>query len=85
MKSFEHNAGKYAWCAIGIGVLAYDAMCPNSQTLSEAVDRAIERRKGITIGAIGVTALHLANVIPEPVDPLHQLGKHTRAFAEKYL
>lgn len=85
MKSLEHNAGKYAWCAIGVGVLAYDAICPQSQTLSEAVDRSLLSHKRLTVGAIGVTALHLANVLPEPIDPLYQIGKHTRAFVGKYL
>lgn len=85
LRSFEDNAGKYAWCALGLGILVYDVFCPESQTLSETVDRALESHRKATIASIGVTALHLANVLPPPVDPIHQGAKRIRTFVERYL
>lgn len=66
-----------AWCALAAGVTAYDLLCPPGETLSEGVDRALEHphKKIVTLGAIAVTAAHLANVLPQRVDPYHQLTK----------
>lgn len=61
-----------AWAALGIGVIGYDLLCPPGETLSEGVDRALETRKVLTMAAIGVTALHLANVLHPSVDPFTQ-------------
>lgn len=68
------NANK-AWAALGAGVVAYELVCPVGETLSEGVDRALESHKWLTIAAIGVTALHLANALPPQVDPYHQALK----------
>lgn len=66
-----------AWCGLAAGVAAYDAFCPPNETLSEGVDRALERRTGkvLALGAIAVTAAHLANLLPERVDPFHHALK----------
>lgn len=66
-----------AWGTIAAGVAAYDVFCPQGETLSEGVDRALERPYGkvIALGAIAVTAAHLANLLPERVDPFHQALK----------
>lgn len=58
-----------AWALIGVGVLAYEIACPEGELLSEGVDRALERHPKATVAAIGITALHLANLIPERLDP----------------
>lgn len=60
---------KYAWVAIGASVLAYDLLCPEGQTLSEGVDKALEKHPVATTLAIGVTALHLLNRLPAKLDP----------------
>jgi hypothetical protein len=63
---------KRAWAAIGIGVMAYEMACPPGELLSEGADRLIRTRPNLTRAAIGVTALHLANAIPERIDPFTQ-------------
>lgn len=37
--------------------------------LSEGVDRGLESHRWATAAAIGVTAMHLLNVLPQNVDP----------------
>ena len=66
-----------AWGVLAASVAAYDTLCPPGETLSEGVDRALETRRGkvLAIGAIAVTACHLANVLPERCDPFHQALK----------
>lgn len=61
-----------AWAVMATGILAYELVAPPGELLSEGVDRALERSslaKAATLGAIGCTALHLANVLPERIDP----------------
>lgn len=62
-----------AWIGLAAGVFAYDVLCPEGETLSEGVDRALERPRSriMTIGAIAVVGAHLLNVLPEKIDPLH--------------
>ncbi len=63
-----------AWLALGAGIVAYEAMCPHGETLSEGVDRYIDRHPVTTFATIGMIALHLANVLPHQIDLLHQVG-----------
>jgi hypothetical protein len=65
-------SAKRAWGVLGLGVLAYELACPVGQTLSEGVDRALERHKLLTTAAVGLTALHLLNVLPSQLDPFTQ-------------
>ena len=66
-----------AWAATLGGIALYEWRCPEGETLSEGVDRALENRKykSIVIGGIAITALHLLNVLPNEVDPFHQVFK----------
>lgn len=66
-----------AWCGLVAGVAAYDILCPQGETMSEGVDRALEHptKKIAALGAIAITAAHLANLIPQQVDPFHHLTK----------
>ncbi|MEO5499453.1 MAG: hypothetical protein ABIR46_03065 [Candidatus Saccharimonadales bacterium] len=62
------------WAAVGVGITAYEVMCPHGETLSERVDDVLEGspyKRAVTLGAIAITALHLSNVLPEVVDPYH--------------
>lgn len=70
----ENKHSKLAWGGLIAGVAAYDIFCPAGETLSEGIDRGLETkyRHLITLG-IGITALHLVNVLPPAIDPLHQL------------
>lgn len=66
-----------AWAGLAAGVVAYDLLCPPGETLSEGVDRALETRTGrvLALGSIAIVATHLANVLPQRCDPLHQMTK----------
>lgn len=71
----EHKPSKFAIGAMVAGVAAYDIACPEGETISEGFDRLIEKYPKSTYLAIGMTALHLMNILPPPVDPLHQLTR----------
>lgn len=61
------------WAGLVGSALLYDVFCPKNQTLSEALDPALETTKGkaILYTAIGLTAAHLCNILPPKLDPLH--------------
>lgn len=74
----EHLTAKRAWATLAVGVAAYELYCKDNELLSEGVDRALEHSplsRIATLTAIGVTALHLANMLPEEIDPYHQLHR----------
>lgn len=76
----EHLNAKTGWVAtLGVAA-AYEILCPEGETLSEGVDRALEHDslKYAAIAGIGITAAHLLNLIPEKYDPFHYalLWKH---------
>lgn len=64
-----------AWGVLAASVIAYDLACKPGETLSEAADSAIESHPLLTRVAIGATALHLANAIPDRIDPIHRAFK----------
>ncbi len=72
------RAASKAWIGLAAGIIAYDVLAPPGETLSEACDRAMERYPVGTILTIGTVALHLANVLPQSIDPIHQLAKRIR-------
>lgn len=74
MERNESHAGTYGWVALAAGVAAFDYLAP--ETLSHAVDRALERPYGriAAIGAIAVTSAHLLNLIPSKYDPFCLIG-----------
>ena len=37
------SSSSKAWIALGAGVAAYDVLCPKGETLSEGVDRLMEK------------------------------------------
>lgn len=63
------------WALLIGGVALWDFLCPEGETLSEGVDHALEHPIGkyFALGGIAVTAAHLANVLPDNIDPIHQL------------
>lgn len=69
----KENPSRAAWLALAGGVACYDLLAPSGHTLSEACDRALEKHPVMTLGAIALTAGHLANIIPEQLDPIHRI------------
>ena len=66
---------KRAWAAIAIGVTAYELACKDGELLSQGVDKAIDKHPVAVPLAIGITAAHLCNLIPEKIDPFTQFTK----------
>jgi hypothetical protein len=67
-----------AWAALAVEAVAYDLLCPRGETLSEGVDGWLEHKPLLTVGAIGITALHLLNALPKGIDPFHQTLKFVK-------
>src|SRR5688572_22119396 len=71
----EMRPATRAWGALIGGVALYDLTCPKGETLSEGVDRSLEASKLATTAAVGITALHLLNILPERIDPFSRFLK----------
>lgn len=63
-----HLNARRGWLAVAGLVTAYELTCPDGELLSEGVDRALQKHPVLTTLAIGYTAAHLANILPEEVD-----------------
>lgn len=59
---------EHAWALIGAGVLAYDLMCEEGHTLSEAFRK---QPKVLQLGELALVGFHLLEVAPK-VDPIHR-------------
>jgi len=78
-----HNSTKFGWLAIGGFVLAWDVLAP--ETLSHGVDRALEHSpvgRAAALGGIAITAAHLANLLPERIDPFTRIPRRLSAVTE---
>jgi hypothetical protein len=69
MKAYE------GWAVVLGTITAHELSCDKGNTLSEGVDRALEKHPILTIGAIAITSAHLINLLPEKIDPFHQTLK----------
>lgn len=69
-----------AWAILGASVVTYDILAPEGETMSEAVDRALERPVGriLAVGAVALTSAHLLNVFDrfgvQHLDPVHMIA-----------
>jgi len=75
-ESLRENAGLIGWGVVGATILAVEVLSP--QTLSTASDRILEGRYGRlprVAWQVGSTVLfaHTMNLIPEKLDPIHQV------------
>lgn len=84
-EAMENKPSKLAITGLVVGVAAYDFLCPKGETISEGVDRLMENHKAATLTVIGVTALHLANILPERYDPFHRLTTLKRSREDDQL
>ena len=75
-ESLRENAGLAGWAVVGATIVAVEILSP--QTLSTASDRLLEGRYGRVsrvawqVGS-AVLFAHTMNLIPERVDPIHQV------------
>ena len=77
--------GEKAWAVLGMSVLAYEILTTEEHLLSVAVDRFITAQPVFTRVCIGLLALHLANAIPQRVDPIHIIASKANAYGGKTL
>lgn len=67
-----HLNSKRAWGALALGILVYELAAPRGELMSEGADKALESHPLLTYATIGTVACHLANILPEWIDPIHQ-------------
>lgn len=74
------GTGEKAWAVLVGGIIVYEAITPEEDMLSRAVDRALVKHPVMTTAAISLTALHLLNVM-ERMGPFGKLDPWVLAFA----
>lgn len=62
------------WAALAGLIVAYEVVAPEGQLLSEEMDRALIRWPVASRVVVAIVALHLLNMIPDHVDPLHRVA-----------
>lgn len=62
------------WFATVSVVVAYEIVAPEGMLLSEGMDRALVSHPIATRLVVAVVAMHLLNLLPERIDPLHRLA-----------
>jgi hypothetical protein len=65
------NSSDYAWLALGAGVVSYDLLCVEGQTLSEGADAAMLRHPWLVRAVAFALAGHVSNVVPVRYDAVH--------------
>lgn len=74
----DHLPSKLAIGALALGIVGYDSLCPKGETISEGLDRIIDRgptEKALVRISGLLLFLHCANLLPEQLDPVHHIGK----------
>lgn len=76
----ERNlTSQIALTGLMVGVSAYELFAPKGELITDVAHRNIESenpiRKWGTRLAIGMTALHLMNLLPKAIDPFHYMSK----------
>lgn len=61
----------WAWVALGVGVLGYDILCPEGDTMSEAADRYMLRHPWLVRVVAFALAAHVANAVHPRYDVVH--------------
>ncbi len=70
----------YACLALATGVVTWDLLAPAEQTISEAADDYLVRRRAATEVGLLVLYLHVANKLPQRLDPIHGMFVGLRAL-----
>jgi hypothetical protein len=60
-----------AWVALGVGVVSYDVLCGEGETMSEGADRYMLRHPWLVRGVAFILAAHVCNLVKSDYDPLH--------------
>lgn len=66
---------------IGAGITAYELLCDDGETISDGIWDYMERStpsRIFALGAVGVTAAHLMQILPESIDPFKRVLSKAR-------
>jgi hypothetical protein len=63
-----------AWIGLGLGVIAWDLLCPDGEMLSEASRRYAKNHQLVAFGVVASVGAHLLDLIPRWADPIHWVG-----------
>lgn len=76
-----------AWIGIGLGVAAYDALCPQEEQLSKRFDEWMDKpiTRLVSLIMLGAVAGHLTRAIPEQIDGIHHTAELCRYIARKVI
>ena len=74
------QASDKAWLVLAGGVIAWDSLCADGQTLSDGADHYMLRHPWLTRGIAFALAAHVCNLWPDRYDPVHKLAVVVRAF-----
>ena len=80
----ETRLGTVGWMAVGATVLAAEVLLEES--LTHAFRRGLDnpRYKPFLLAGMGITALHLTDLLPKPIDPFVALEAVGKAGLEVY-
>lgn len=71
--------GFIAWSVLAAGVAVYEFLAPQSELLSQTVDRGLEAHPVVVGAAIVLTAAHLLNVLDDRrlrwLDPFQSVAR----------
>lgn len=70
--------GDTAWVVLGAGILAYELAAVPDELMSDAADRWMVRHPWLVRAVAFTVAAHVANTIPNTLDPLHWLFRAKR-------
>lgn len=62
-----------AWIALGVGVIAYDVLCHEGDTMSEGADRYMLRHPWLVRGVAFALAGHVCNLVTPRWDAVHRV------------
>jgi hypothetical protein len=66
--------GSTAWLYMAFGILVWDTFVEEDQQMTKAFRRGVKSRKILVSAAWLVVTGHLYGILPEPADPIHQIG-----------
>lgn len=72
-----------AWLVLAAGIIGWDLIAPRGHTLSEQVDRWLEKYPLVTWIVGGIIFGHLLNVTPARVDPVHLIFTAGRSWKDQ--
>lgn len=69
-----------AWLGLVASVTLYDVLSKDGETMSERYSDFVDEHPALAWGAVAITAAHLLDLIPDSIDPIHNLAKLARAI-----